>query len=323
MNDSAATSAGPGQSSRLRNALFGPHGLRAGWSLLSFVAVSALLTGAGAWIFLKVHPLPDNPPWTAGLIIAFELVSLAATLAATLVLGKVEGRTLAQYGFPLDRAFGRRFWEGSFWGILSIGAVIAAMTAVGSYRVHGWNVQGGEAVTSMLLWALALLLAGVYEELFFRGAPLFTLSRGLGFWPAALLLSLYFSAVHYFQKPMETWVDALSVGLIGLWFCVSVYRTGDVWLAIGWHFAYNFGSIALFGGPNTGNQGKPVAGHLLDSSFHGSQWITGGPMGPEASLFIFPVIAAMFLTLRIRYPKAARYPDLGPDSGRTPERATV
>jgi membrane protease YdiL (CAAX protease family) len=308
---------GSAPSSRVRKILFGPHGLRAGWSLVIFVAVSTLLTGAGAWIFLKFHPLPDNPPWTAGLIIAFELVSLVATLAAMLVLGKVEGRSLATYGFPFAQAFGRRFWEGSLWGILSIGTVIASMTAVGAYRIQGWNVQGGEAVTSMLLWALALLLVGVYEELFFRGAPLFTLSRGLGFWPAALLLSLYFAGVHYFQKPMETWVDALSVGLIGLWFCGSVRRTGDIWLAIGWHFAYNFGSIAVLGGPNTGNQGKPVAGHLLDSSFHGSQWITGGPMGPEASLFIFPVIAAMFIALWLRYPKAAWYPDLGLDTERS------
>jgi hypothetical protein len=108
---------------------------------------------------------------------------------------------------------------------------------------------------------------------------------------------------------METWVDGLSTGLIGLWFCFAVRRTSDIWMPIGWHFAYNFGSLGIFGAPNTGNQGNSVEGHLLDSSFHGPQWLTGGPMGPEASLFIFPVIAALFVALHLRYRKA-RFPQL-------------
>jgi len=294
---------------RFRPWFFGPHGLRAGWSLALYILTSGFLTALGAWIFLKVHPLPDNPPWTAGLIIAFEVVSLMAALGGTLLLAKVEGRSFADYGFPLAPAFGRRFWEGALWGILSIGAVIAAIAAAGGYEVHGLNVRGAEAVKYVLLWALAALLVGVYEELFFRATPLFTLARGLGFWPAALLISLYFGAVHYFQKPMETWVDFLSTGLIGLWFSFAVRRTGDVWLPIGWHFAYNFGSLAIFGGPNTGNQGHPVEGHLLASTFHGSQYLTGGPMGPEASLFIFPVIAVLFLALHLRF-REARFPRL-------------
>ena len=294
---------------RFRPTFIGPHGLRAGWSLALYLLVSGTLTALGAWIFQTIHPIPDNPPWTSGLIIAFELVALAAALAATLVLGKVEGRSLATYGIPLTRRSLARFGEGALWGILSIGAVITAIAAAGGYEVHGLNVHGGEAVKYVLLWTLATLLVALYEEVFFRATPLFTLSRGLGFWPTALLLSLYFGAVHYYQKPMETWVDFLSTGLIGLWFCLAVRRTGDIWLPVGWHFAYNFGSLGVFGGPNTGNQGHPVEGHLLASTFHGSQYLTGGPMGPEASLFIFPVIAAMFLVLHLRY-REARFPRL-------------
>ncbi|HXO27236.1 MAG TPA: hypothetical protein VOA80_07830 [Thermoanaerobaculia bacterium] len=52
--------------------------------------------------------------------------------------------------------------------------------------------------------------------------------------------------------------------------------------------------MAAFGGPNTGNDGKPITGHLLASSFHGLPWLTGGPMGPEASLLVFSLIAALF-----------------------------
>jgi membrane protease YdiL (CAAX protease family) len=310
MNPSPPSDTRP-QPGRGRRIFFGPHGLRAGWSLALYYTISLVLYWIGGTIFLKVYPLPPKPAWTAGLMIAFELLKLAIALAAVYVLGKVEGRTFATYGIPRSQAFGRRFWQGALWGALSIVAVIAGLAACGAYRVHGLNVRGLDGLGAVLLWLLAALLVGVYEEIDYRGAPLFTLSRGIGFWPAALLLSLYFGGEHYFQKPMETWIDFLSVGLIGLWFCFAVRRTGDVWLAIGWHFAYNFGSLAIFGGPNTGNQGRPVEGHLLASTFHGPDWLTGGPMGPEASVFIFPVIAAMFLLLHFRY-RTARFPVLPP-----------
>jgi hypothetical protein len=156
-------------------------------------------------------------------------------------------------------------------------------------------------VRSAVLWALAFLAIGLGEEVYFRGYPLATLTRGIGFWPAALLLSGIFGALHYFEKPMETWMDFTSVGLLGLFVCLSVRLTGSIWFAIGWHFTFNFGSMFVFGGPNTGNQGQPIAGLLLASAFHGPAWLTGGPMGPEASAFVFIVIAASFIGLPWRF----------------------
>jgi hypothetical protein len=38
-----------------------------------------------------------------------------------------------------------------------------------------------------------------------------------------------------------------------------------------------------------------VPGHLLNSSFHGSRWLTGGSVGPEGSVLVFVVIAAAWL----------------------------
>jgi membrane protease YdiL (CAAX protease family) len=285
----------------LRTLFIGPQGLRAGWGLLIYLV---LFNGMGALLFLvlqRVLNIPDNPPWTAGLILGGEAVQLVFALAATAILGKIEKRSLAAYGVALRAALGKLFWEGALWGLLSISAVIGMMALAGGYTVSGLAIHGAAAFSSTILWALAFLFIGLYEEIYFRGYPLAALTRGLGFWPAALFLSLVFGALHYFQKPMETWMDFASVTLIGLFFCLAIRRTGDVWFAIGWHFAYNFGSMFLFGGPNTGNQGKPIPGHLLDSAFHGPTWLTGGPMGPEASVFIFVVIAALFVGIDRRF----------------------
>jgi membrane protease YdiL (CAAX protease family) len=90
-------------------------------------------------------------------------------------------------------------------------------------------------------------------------------------------LSTLFGTLHYFTKPMETWADGLSTGLLGLFLCYTVRLTGDIWLAAGFHFGWNFLAMAVFGGPNTGNDGKPLTGHLLASSFHGPPWLVDDP----------------------------------------------
>ena len=36
-------------------------------------------------------------------------------------------------------------------------------------------------------------------------------------------------------------------------------------------------------------------------TFHGNDWLTGGKLGPEASLLVFPVIAAMFVAFHFLY----------------------
>ena len=285
----------------LRDVFFGTQGLRAGWGLLIFGALSEAIVGLLFLALQRMMKLPDNPSWTPGLLLAGEGVQLAIALLATAALGRLEKRSFADYGVPLRSAFGGLFWEGALWGILSIAAVIGMMALAGGYTVSGLNVHGAVALRSTLLWALAFLAIGVAEEIYFRGYPLATLTRGIGFWPAALLLSAIFGALHYFQKPMETWMDFASVGLIGLFFCWSIRRTGNVWFAIGWHFTYNFGSMFVCGSPNTGNRGQPIADHLLASSFHGPQWLTGGPMGPEASALMFVVTAALFVALPLRF----------------------
>ena len=297
-------------SGRWRRVFFGPHGLRAGWSLLIYLAATNAIAGALFFIITRFWKLPDQPPWTPQLLIFGELIQLAIALGVTLMMGRIERRTLTTYGLAPRRAFGGRFWEGALWGVGSAALVYALMAAAGGYTSRGLALHGTDALLWPLLWALAFLIAALYEEVAYRGFQLFTVSRGLGFWPAALVLSLWFGGIHYFQKPNETWLDFLNVGLIGLFFCFSVRRTGDIWFAVGWHFTYNFVSMGICGSPNTGNQGgKPLQGHLLDSSFSGPDWLTGGLTGAQASVFTLVMVLALFALFHWRH-REARYPTL-------------
>lgn len=299
--------AGPSQPGLLKKVFTGPWGLRAGWRLLIF-NVALIFVG----VLMKLILVPvvgKEPEWTAANFILIEIVSLAASAACVYLMAKIERRRFGDYGFTRRGAFGRFFWEGGLWGVATIGAVVAVMALAGGYSVRGLALKGTDLVLSAFLWAAGFLFASLLEEIVFRGYELFTLASGVRFWPAAVVLSAVFGFyLHYAQKPNETLADGLSVTLIALFFCLTVRRTGNLWFAIGWHWTFNFGSLFIFGFPNTGNRGGlPIAGHLLDSVTRGSTLLTGGPMGAEASLIIFPVLALLFAAFHLRY-RSVKYP---------------
>ena len=86
--------------------------------------------------------------------------------------------------------------------------------------------------------------------------------------------------------------------LIGLFVCFTLWKTGTLWLAAGFHFAFDYMQFFIIGTPN-GSQ-HPV-GTLFISTFSGPAWVNGGPLGTEASYFTFPVTIALFVYIAMRY----------------------
>jgi hypothetical protein len=285
----------------LNRVFLGPSGIRSGWRLLIFNAIFFALSAATT-VIARLIMGTEEPEWTPAVFLAGRSASLVIALISIGIMAKIERRSFSGYGFTRESAFGKLFWEGSLWGILTISAVALLISLLGGYSIRGVFLHGREILIFAIIWALAFLIASLFEELVFRGYELFTLASGIRFWPAAIFLSLFFGFVlHFAMKPQETLVDGLSVSLIALFFCLTVRRTGNLWFAIGWHFAFNFGSLFLFGFPNTGNKGLPLPNHFFDSSVHGPVWLTGGPMGAEASIFVFPVMAILFLAFHHRF----------------------
>ena len=213
-----------------------------------------------------------------------------------------ERRSLQAYGIPpLRNAFGRQFWIGAVWGIVSTSALIGLIAVFGGYRVLGLAIHGRELWYFTAIWLIANLLIGFAEELQFRAYLLATIADGIGFWLAAILLSIGFGALHYFFKPHERWEDFASTGLLGLFMCLTLRRTGSLAFAIGFHAAFDFANLFVWSGQNAGEY---AVGHLLQTSWPGPQWLTGGFLGPEASRMVFPVIAVMFVLFDRLYRRA-------------------
>ena len=183
--------------------------------------------------------------------------------------------------------FCKHFWQGVVWGFVSSLLMIVFLRLFGAVSFGGVALHGQTLAKFALLWAVAFLLLGLAEEFAYRGYSQATLMNGIGFWPAAILLSAIFGSVHYFFKPMENWMDGLSVGLFGLFWCFTLRRTGTLWFAIGFHAMSDYADMVLFAQPNNGNNGQSLTGHLLNVSYHGPEWLTGGTRGTERAHWSF------------------------------------
>ena len=293
----------PEPPSLMSTVFLGPHGLRAGWRVAIYVVAFIGLAIAFSFITRqfapRTHGLP--PLW---FFLVGECEQLAAAVIPALVLSRFERRPFDDYGLPRQSAFGRNFWVGAVWGIVAITILLVAMRGIGAFYFGGFALHGLRVLKFAAFWGLLFLIVGLFEEFAMRGYSQFTLAQGIGFWPAALLLSMTFGAIHLGNQG-EAWVGALGAAFIGLFFCLTLRRTGNLWFAVGMHASWDWGETFLYSVPNSG---VTAPGHLMSPSFHGPRWLTGGTVGPEGSVLVFVLIAVMWVVFDRVYP-AKRTPE--------------
>jgi len=278
-------------------------GLRAGWRLVIYAAFVAAI-GYGGGMVLRHFARPTRGVLSPRYLFAGEIFSLVVIFAAALIMSRIEGRSPGAYGLPLSSAFGKLFWQGFLIGLVEVSALVGLIAASGGYSFGALAVHGGELWRWALLWAIFFVFVGLFEEFLFRGYTQFTLADGIGFWPAAIVLSASFGAVHL-GNPGEGWVGAAAVVTIGLIFALTLRRTGSLWFAVGLHASFDFGETFLYSVPNSGNV---FDGHLSNASLHGAKWLTGGSVGPEGSVFSFLTMAILALLVHRLYPAKSANP---------------
>jgi membrane protease YdiL (CAAX protease family) len=283
------------QPSYVRTVFLGPDGLRAGWGFAFYVAMFyPLQFVVTRWI----GSLELDPGGLWSMMLEEFGMLLAATLPAV-VLGAVERRAWGIYGLPVRLAFGKLFGVGAAWGFASITLLMAAMYGLRIFDLGHLAIHGGRIVRFAVFWAVFFLLVGFFEEFLLRGYSQFTLTRLIGFWPAAVLLSSTFGLIHL-ENAGEQWTGLAAAAAIGFFFCLTLRRTGSLWFAVGFHMTWDWGETFFYSVPDSGTL---FPGHLLKSSFHGPRWLTGGRVGPEGSVLCFVVIAAVWAAFARAYPE--------------------
>lgn len=278
--------------------LFNDRGLRAGWRLLLYILLIALFNVGIVFIVKAFHALPKGLP-TPQQALVQETLGFCVVFCGALVMSRIERRSPGAYGLPLTEAFGKKFWLGMLFGLMEISVLIGLIFAFQGYSFGNLALSSKGIVGWGLLHLVLFTAVGFFEEFLFRGYTQFTLADGIGFWPAALILSLGFGAIHL-NNPGEGLVGAASVVLVGLFFAFTLYRTGNLWYAVGLHASFDWGETYLFSVPNSGTF---MQGHLSNSILHGPKWLTGGTVGPEGSVFCFLTMGLQFLVVIWLFPK--------------------
>jgi len=283
------------------------QGLRPGWGLVLYIALFLAFFNLGRPVLRSVL---HGGLWA---LPAGEARGLVAAILAGLVLARIEGRRFGEFGLPLRPGLSRAPWVGAAWGLAAISILVlllrvAGVLEFGPIALSGWAILG-----FAMFWALNCLLVGLFEESLLRGYAQFTLARGIGFWPSALVLSAAFGALHLGNSG-ESWIGALSVALLGLFLCLTLRRTGNLWFAVGFHASFDWGESFLYSLPDSG---QVAVGHLVGASLHGPAWLAGGTVGPEGSLICLIVtgtVSLVFTRWTRRSPRTPIHPQ-APVSG--------
>jgi hypothetical protein len=265
-------------------------------------------------------PQPNANTLDAVQVITTRLNVFLDLAIATWIMSRIERRPLASYGSGGQRKVWR-FVAGCFSGLICFSALAGCLQLMGFLAFDGVLLRGAAILPWGALWSVAFLLVALAEETSLRAYMQFTLTRGLagmygswfkakhrlvlGFWTAAVLLGCLFISNHS-GNPGESRSGLVQLGLFALLMCLSLWRTGSLWWALGFHTAFGWAEAFLFG---VADSGWGTSGHLLASHPTGNALLSGGTAGAEGSMlataaWALGVVLLVCTTSRSRWPIA-------------------
>jgi len=182
--------------------------------------------------------------------------------------------------------------KGLVLGLVLAGVCVGILAATGTYTITGVN-------SSYSPWSDLFVIgvvAGVAEEIMFRGVVFRLLEEGVGTWGAVIVSAVLFGVLHL-SNPDGTWWGAASIAVeAGILFAAVYAVTRSLWWCVGLHFAWNVAEGPIFGSAVSGS------GHVnswLVSSWSGPEILTGGSFGLEASIVPVVLLGALGIALLV------------------------
>jgi len=252
---------------------------------------------------ILIRMLPHGSDQAATYVVD-KILKFGVFLLASWIMAKIEARTIADYGLPWRQMFSDQFWRGAVIAFLCLAGFLTASRVAGVFRFGEIALHGSEIWKWGALYGFGFIIVALEEEFHYRGYGLYTLSQGMGFWPAAILLSAIFGFSHLGISG-ENWLGVFNASMGGLLFCLLLRRSGNLWMPIGFHASWDWTQTYFYGVPDSGHS---LPGHLLNGNFLGPTWLTGGTVGPEGSVLLTLLLVLFWLCVsawlrETHYPK--------------------
>lgn len=241
----------------------GPHGFRAGWSILLFSALYYLFRMVIGTLFFAAGLVHDAPVDTAPDVLVAELVPFLALIAAALIMTLIEDRRILSYNLAGTHSV-RHFFAGLAAGFAALSLLVASLAGGGWLRMGARSQSVAQAAAIGALWAIAFLLVGSVEEGLFRCYALSTLMRGINFWWAVVAEIAICLCLALNGGGNGAWGVYLAAAL-GFFPCLALQRKAAARSAF-WQAAWV--TSTFFGFYHTSNTGENWIG-IFAASFIG------------------------------------------------------
>jgi membrane protease YdiL (CAAX protease family) len=293
---------------RVRWIFVGNFGLRWGWRIVLFVAIFlAVAFGLAKLQHYVFGPIPHSAtrltlfPFYLG-----ESIQIASLTVALAVMSAIERRPLLSFGLQGSAAWAR-FGSGLICGFAAVSLTVFLLMQMHGLTLEAPSEYGAIVWLRALAWGGLFLLVGLFEESALRGYLQHTLGRGIGFWWSAILLSVLFGGLHG-SNPGETPVGLISAGGFGIVLCLSLWYTGSLFWAIGFHAAWDWGESFFYG---TSDSGTVVDHRFFTAHPFGNVLLSGGKTGPEGSVLALVLLVVMAVLMRLWWGRRTTSPFAG------------
>ena len=158
------------------------NSLRAGWSLLLFIAMLATILVATHFIVQKFHHPPAHTAHdsedSAKSTIINETIVFVIVLIVTWIMSKIERRPNSVFGLG-GRRRAAHFFAGLSWGVVCLSLLVLTLWKARLLIFDSRLLFGSDIFRWGAIWLFGFLLVGLVEEYLTRGYLLYTLTRGL------------------------------------------------------------------------------------------------------------------------------------------------
>ena len=274
--------------------------LRSGWRIFLTWVVMLL-------IFQLLHQIikPLLPAgWTKSQRLDFYLACLA--VIATLVIWKsriwIDKRTFVSLGLNTKKWVIKDIAAGFIINAILVAVIIAIEVAGGWVTFEFVQLDKIDIIFRLLnLFFLTGFVVAWWENLFFVSYLFLNLKDGCGFWCAFILNCLIFSLIHL-SNPNASIASFGGILLIHAYEIYAFLKTGNLWLVLGIHAAWN-SLQGLVGFAVSGQNEYQVITQVNSTP----EWLGGGSFGPEAGLLIIltSIIAFALISIYSKWTRGA------------------
>ena len=258
------------------------------WEVVALITISsAVCIFIDTPIYRIIHFVPTY--WgrvICGFLLGGVLLGVYQLFACTIVTGHF---TLGHSPIP---CIFKNLGIGVLIGIIMISSIILSLMVFGCYTVEGFGFQG----MSLLLSLEYYFIGACCEEIIFRGIILRFIGIRWNVVAALVISSALFGLLHINNHGM-TWMGIAGIVLVGFLFGSMYLYSGSIWMPLGIHWIWNVLEDIVFGSAVSGVSSD---GSMIQARFHGSDLMTGGSCGIEASVvtMVFAIIVTICFLLQ-------------------------